>query len=458
MTLLRIIRGLPDPAAPTPKLLGVDEFAIRRGQTYATILLDMATHRPIDVLDGRRADTFADWLRQHPGVRVICRDRSGAYAEGARQGAPEAIQVADRFHLWANLGEAVEKTVFAHRGCLAEPEIEPDETASTVDAQHDAAPVEDADPAATSVAPPHHDGLLDVSGRPRRLVARSIERFEAVQALRAQGMSLRAITVALDLDRKTVRRFADMPSLDELLFKATHRVSKLDRYKPYLDHRAGEGCTNAVVLFAELKAMGYTGSDQTVRRYVAPLRPKHKQQTANSGKTAAPTVRPAPPKPRRVARWIMTRPDRLKPGETVALKQILARCPQLEATAGHVTGFAAMMSERSGAQQLDGWMHAILADDLPALHSLVNGMRRDHTAILNGLSLPYSSGAVEGAVTRAKAIKRAYYGRANLDLLRKRVLPAWVWVGSREWWAEAAAGKDVRRHAARMQDAHGEGS
>jgi transposase len=117
----------------------------------------------------------------------------------------------------------------------------------------------------------------------------------------------------------------------------------------------------------------------------------------------------------------MTNPDNLSDGDTVRLKEILSRCPELDATAGHVRDFDTMMRELCG-DQLDDWMRRVQHDDLPALHSFVTGIKRDQDAVGNGLTLPWNSGAVEGAVIRIKLLKRLGYGRAKLDLLRRRVL------------------------------------
>ncbi|WP_283780412.1 ISL3 family transposase [Nocardia sputi] len=398
MTLLRQIRALPDPRHPIPRVLGVDDFALRRGHNYGTILIDMQTRRPIEVLDDRTADTLAAWLQAHPGVEIVCRDRAGAYAEGAAVGAPDAVQVADRWHIWRNLGEAVERTVARHRASLA--------AAITDSEPRDR-------PALTEVAAEIHRGPLAPHQRQDRTAVRTRQRWSEVHALLAQGETIRAISRQLGLARGTARRFARAESADELLVnnRTGYRVSVLDAYKTDLHRRWNEGCTNASQLFEEIKSCGYQGSEKMVRTYLQPFR--------TLAHIPAPPRKP--PAVRKVVSWIMTNPDTIAAEHRDGLESILAVSPELAALTGHVRAFAEIMGERRG-RDLERWMAAVDADDQLALHSFVRGLRRDQDAVVAGLTMSWNSGAVEGHVNRIKMLKRQMFGRAKTDLLRKRIL------------------------------------
>ena len=411
-TVLRLVMALPEPQVTVaPEILGVDDFALRKGHVYGTVLVDIGTGDAVDLLPDREAATLESWLKAHPGAQVICRDRAGAYAEGARDGAPDAIQVADRWHLWHNLAESAGKTVTRHRGCLKDQPAGDD--AASKDTPDTAGLPQPETPGQAEAAQVTPDGSLDACGRERRLVTRTRERYAAVRERLDAGQSLAAICRALDLDRKTVQRFARAASVDELLAGAMNRESKLDRFKPYLCQRWNEGITDAAALHAELQQRGWAGSVKTVRRYVAPFRQA----------LAAPEPGPAVPKTRQITRWLLTRPDRLRPEEQEQLGQITGRCPHIQALAGYVTSFAEMMTGRTGSQDLEAWLTAIEADDgQPDLRSLATGIRNDQQAVINGLTLPWSSGKVEGTVNKIKMIKRQMYGRAGFGLLRKRVI------------------------------------
>jgi transposase len=397
MTLLRLVRAMPDPAVSvSPRVLGVDEFALRKGRRYGTLLVDVETRRPVDILGERSWDSFAAWLAARPGTEVICRDRSGLYSDGGTRGAPQAIQVADRWHLWHNLAEAVERAVSRHRQHLA----------AAVPAQ--------APPGVLACEPEPPAG--PASARTGRVPDRTRERHAEVHRLLAEGRSHAQVTRDLGLSRGTVRRFARAASPEELLVNdgTGKQPSILDEHAAYLQARWNSGCTNAARLWAELRERGYPAGQTYVRQYLARFR----------GNAAAPPPKPAAPKVRAVTSWIMTSPDQLDDADKASLDAVLAASPELAAVTASVRAFAAMMNERRGRKLLEPWMTAAEATGEPALGSFVTGLRADQDAVANGLSLRWSSGSVEGHVNRIKMLKRQMYGRANPDLLRRRVLLA----------------------------------
>jgi transposase len=389
--LLRLVMAAPDPPAASPRVLGVDDFAIRRGQHYGTLLIDMETGAPLDLLEGRDARPLADWLKAHPGVEVICRDRSGAYADAARTGAPDALQVADRFHLWQNLAKAVEKCVAAHRSCLAAPQPPP--------AAPDGAP---------ALPEPERAGQPDPGGK---YAERTRRHHALVHQLRAEGRGLREIARHLGWGLHTVQRLDRAATWQELVdgrWKGP-RPSKLDPFKPYLDQHADSARGSIRRLFTEIQALGYDGSYPVVRGYLDKHRP------------ARQPLPPAPPTVRDLTNWLCRRPDTLTEDEKPRLKAILDRCPELQAASDQVRGFAAMITGLTG-RNLPQWMAAARTTGLPGIASFAKGLEQDLDAVTCGLTMPWSSGPVEGRVNHVKMIKRQMFGRADLPLLRKRVL------------------------------------
>ncbi|MFK0259395.1 ISL3 family transposase [Streptomyces sp. NPDC090445] len=387
MTLLRRVMALPDPQCSMPRVLGVDDFAIRRGQTYSTVLTSVEDRRVVDVLPTREAGPLATWLIRHPGVEIICRDRAGAYAEGARRGAPDPLQVADRFHLWQGLGRAVETCVAAHRDCLRSPSPSSMLLEATLGSGR---PQDGSDP-----------------------VGRRAERKKAAHALAhellAQGHSRRALARHLGWGLNTVLRYANAARWQDAIRDNRPRPSRLDPYKPYLERRFAAGCTSVTHLHRGLVADNAPVTYQMVRAHIATLR------GAPSGQP------PRHPTVRQVIGWLTRRPTALSEDDRAGLKDVLARCPELDTAAGHVCGFGEMLTGRVGST-LPTWIDAVEASQLPGLTGFALHLFRDLDAVTAGLTLDWSSGSIEGAVNRIEKIKRQLYGRAGFELLRKMIL------------------------------------
>ncbi|MFE2852043.1 ISL3 family transposase [Streptomyces lavendulae] len=397
--ILGELRRLPDPPSAQVRVLGIDEFAFRKGATYGTVLIDVETRRPIDLLPERTADAVAAWLADHPEIKVICRDRCSTFSQAAVRAAPDAIQVADRWHLLHSLARAVERTAHQHRACLRKD-------AETDDLDQRQGP-SDPTSLAALIGPPEPSDPPD-----GQLLACVRQWHTDIHQLRERGWTISAIADRLGRDRKTVRHYLTT-DLDQVLASARERRPNghINCFKPYLQQRFRGGATNAAALFREIRERGYRGSRVVVTKYIATLR----------AGTAVPEPRQPVPSPRRITTWIMRRPDTLTDSHRGQLDRILDACPDLATARELAHEFSAIACERRG-HDLTHWVARALDQGPQPIQGFAAFLQNDWDAVVNGLTLHWSSGAVEGQVTRIKLIKRRSYGRASFALLRTLVL------------------------------------
>ncbi|MER5262694.1 ISL3 family transposase [Actinosynnema sp. NPDC002837] len=369
-TAVRHLWRLPLPEPVVPRVIGVDDFALRRRHRYATIVIDAETGRRVAVLPGRDAATLESWLRGHPGVEVVCRDGSATYAEAIRRALPDAVQVSDRWHLWRNLCDKVLLEVRAHAGCWA------------------------------TVNPPRPGGVHEQTVR---------ERWNKVHELLDQGVGLLDCARRLGVALNTVKRYTRMPEPHSTRIAPTYRPTLVDPYREHLRaRRAADPAVPATRLLAEIQDLGYTGSANLLVRYLNQGRAEGERPVTTS---------------RHASCLLLTRPANLRPKDTELLEKITAACPEMTALASLVRRFAALLTPAAGNDaKLTEWITAARAVDLPYLRSLTNGLEIDRSAVDAAVTLPYHNGRTEGVNTRTKRIMRQMHGRAGFDLLRHRIL------------------------------------
>lgn len=411
-TLLRLIRRTPavERSRPAPQIVGIDDWAWKRGHRYGTIVCDLEEGYPLDLLPDRDATSATEWLKQHPTITVVSRDRGGLYADAANQGAPHAIQVADRWHLLKNLGDALE--LFLRRERVHLRPVEPVEPAvalpSTSPSRESTAPGEMCLPEGVLEGVPEG---VDTDGEPE-LPSLRAQRFAQVHARRQAGASIQAIAREFGLARNTVRHYLRSTHVPD--WRRGTRRSHLDPYREYLLERWNAGCHNGRQLFREIRERGYGGGVSQVGVLIARWR-----EQLPSGKPLVLT--PQPPSPRTL-RWLLTRhADELDDDQRCQVQTVLASAPRVATAHDLVQRFTQLVRERQG-DALPAWMERASASDIQELQGFVYGLRRDLTAVQAGLTLKWSNGPVEGQITRVKLLKRQMYGRAHLDLLRQRVL------------------------------------
>lgn len=370
-TALRILMRQAAPPLRVPRVLGVDDFALKRRHRYATVIIDAETGERIDVLPDRTARTLAVWLREHPGAEYVCRDGSASYAEAIRQALPEAVQVSDRWHLWSNLCGRVLAEVRSHAACWA-----------------------------TAVNPARPGGVREQTTR---------ERWHQVHNLLDKGVGLLECARRLDVALNTVKRYARM--------KEPTGDRRAPRYKPtlvdpYRDHlrarRAADPAVPVLRLFREIKELGYTGSLNLLYRYLTQGRAEGERPVTT---------------PQRFARLLLTRPENLRERGTALLRELTKACPEMAELANLTGEFAQLLTPAEGNDaKLTDWITTVRDTDLPQLHSFANGLELDRAAVDAGLTLPYHNGRTEGVNTRTKRIMRQMHGRAGFTLLRHRIL------------------------------------
>jgi transposase len=402
MTIVRRVMDLPTPQAEHVECLGIDDFAFQRGRTFGTVVVDLDAHQIIDVLSDRQADTAAAWMAAHPEISHVSRDRGAEYASASTTGAPQAIQVADRFHVCKNLSEAVQRLlarVFSEMKAAREAGQGKDVTSE----EETPIPVEEWRP----------DPGAQVA---RTIAVRRSERdarYQQAASLHEQGLSIKEMACRLCLSERTVRHwFARGVAPDTR--PRRKRESDFDPYAAYVLKRWQEGERNGTRLWEEIAAQGYPGSQRMVYRFLKTLKKTEVKPTAEMHRVIQYTSSAA-------VCLFMRRPDTLDESQQMDLAALRQAHPDLETAYGLTQDFLQMLRKREG-ERLDIWLTQVHESDLPELESFAHGVEQDQAAVQAGLTLPINNGQVEGHVTRVKLIKRMMYGKAGFALLRQRVL------------------------------------
>jgi transposase len=408
-TLLRVAKSAPlgsDLGEPI-RVLGVDDWAWRRGQRYGTILVDLERGRVVDLLPTREPEPLIAWLQTHPEVAIVSRDRASGYADAVRRGAPAAIQVADRFHLLRNLTEALERTLERHQPVLrtVAPPASSLSTSTMAPARRRVGPV------AQRAPQPRLAERRQAATRERRQA-----RYEQVVSLHARGLSQLAIRRLVGVSRGTVIRWLTCGRFPERRPRSP-RPTTLSEHAAYLRMRWAEGCHNASRLWRELRATrNFRGGQTTVRDWIQ----QHLRAGAPADAMPPPRHRPPRGSPRQTA-WLLSAPaDRLTESERAYLDALSQACPAIAMARALAAEFRRILREHD----VNAFMPWLAAAEQSDLRSLATGLRRDRDAVLAAILLRWSNGPVEGHVHRLKLIKRTMYGRAGFPLLRQRVLAA----------------------------------
>jgi transposase len=417
--LLKRIKGAPLPEVGKVRVLGVDDFAFKKGTTYGTILVNLESRKVVDLLPERSQDSLVAWFGSHPDaeVEVATRDRSNIYREGLAKGAPGATHVADRWHLLHNLTLTLEEYLLQKRPILrkaAAPEAAPE--------QKD----EDDDAFASGPIMPNrprtHDRKIEEAARKRH--ERLVEQWKNIRRLYLAKADLRDICRQLGISARTVYRYKDLTEPPPRpAYK--RKASVLDPYVPYLVRRWNEGCHNGKRLYREIREQGYQNSEEICARFTAQLRRAEARGKPLSSvpRARAGSVAGLSPTAKNVAALFMRHEEKLSEEQERYLGRLCEADEALADTRRLTQEFAEMVRKLEG-EDLDGWLKDAEESRSTAMRSFAAGLRKDLDAVRAGLTEKWSNGCVEGFVHKLKLLKRQGYGRASFELLRARMLAA----------------------------------
>ena len=403
-TLLRIVLAMPEPEYTTPRIMGIDDWAFRKGHNYGTILVDLEKRKPIDLLPDREVETVKCWLQHHPGIEVISRDRASNYAEAARNGAPDAVQVADRWHLLKNLGDALKRMLNTYHKelQLAATDIaqaERDEKIKQIEKSRETTPGE-------------NEQQPSSPGEPSMAKYELI--FQEVKKLQSEGASKKSVIRQLGLHGETVRKYWKYDEYPKGTITPAIG-SKAYQFEVYLRKRWDEGERNRKELWREIKEQGFTGSFQSVYRLTDKF-PQGKDR-----KTSSPPLAIRIWSAKKVSILLGAKEKDWTSEEQEFLEKLFRHFPAAKNAHDLALQFKAIANERK-SDQLDPWLEAVRASGINTLKNFAKGLKQDYEAVKAAMTVCWSNGQVEGQVNRLKNIKRQMYGRASFSLQRKRVL------------------------------------
>ena len=394
-TIIRRVLQLPLPAEGEVAKVGIDEWAWKKGQRYGTILVDLEKRRVAQLLADRSVETSKAWLHQHPEIDLVSRDRGKIFREAATEGAPQANQVVDRFHLQKNFAEALEK--FFRKQERALKKAIPRSTGKRPSAERTAVPEKVAQERRA-----RHRQRVSIHKRIWKLYRQGYHKEQIAQLV---GVSSRRVYRALEQETPPPPR------------RRARSASIVDPYLPYLTARWNQGCHNVARLYEEIVAQGYTGTQRTLQLRLRPFRQKVARPVSKQM-----VIWDKPPSSRGVALMIV-RPEQSRTREQTAyLDQLIQSNGTIAVVFELAQDFGRLLRKREGQAQLEQWKATVRASGIAELIAFVDGLTDDAEAVANGCSLTWSNGMVEGFINKVKWIKRSSYGQAGFLLLQRRVL------------------------------------